>query len=165
MNKFKYTLLRCFQLLFIFTLSGTIYYIMEVIFKGSSRGSHWSMFVLSGIASVVFIDGLNNVFTYEMDWLLQSAISSIMITIWEYFTGCIFNQNYSIWDYRNLPFNFQGQICLYFTLLWFVLAFIYIPILDYIEWKWFKYKSATPPYYKIFNHVVLRFGKEKESNG
>lgn len=161
LNKSKKIILRIFQLIIIFLLCGTAYSIMEILFKGSERGTHWSMFVLSGLAGVIFIDGLNNIYSYEMDFLLQSFISSIMITIWEYFTGNIFNLDYSIWDYRNMPFNFQGQICLPFTILWFVLAIIFIPVLDYIEWKIFKYKYDTPPYYKICNHVIFKFRKER----
>lgn len=154
--------IRLFQILCIFLISGITYSVMEILFKGVDKGTHWSMFVLSGVAGVVFIDGLNNVFSYEMDLLLQSATCSIMITIWEYFTGNIFNLDYSIWDYRNIPFNFDGQICLPFTILWFILSIIFIPVLDYIEWKVFKYKYDEPPYYKIFNHIIFKFRKEDE---
>jgi len=30
----------------------------------------------------------------------------------DYATGMVANRNYELWDYRNMPFNFQGQICL-----------------------------------------------------
>lgn len=162
MSKSKRIILRIIQLLIIFILCGTVYSIMEILFKGSERGTHWSMFVLSGLAGVIFIDGLNNVFSYEMDLILQATICSIMITIWEYFTGNIFNLDYQIWDYRNIPFNFDGQICLPFTILWFILSIIFIPVLDYIEWKVFKYKYDEPPYYKIFNHIIFKFRKDDE---
>ena len=162
MSNLKRAILRIIQLLIIFILCGTIYSIMEILFKGSERGTHWSMFILSGLAGVVFIDGLNNVFSYEMDLILQATICSIMITIWEYFTGNIFNLDYQIWDYRNIPFNLDGQICLPFAILWFTLSIIFIPVLDYIEWRVFKYKYDEPPYYKIFNHVIFKFRKEDE---
>lgn len=162
MSALKRTILRIIQLLIIFILCGTVYSIMEILFKGSERGTHWSMFVLSGLAGVAFIDGLNNVFSYEMDLILQATICSIMITIWEYFTGNIFNLDYQIWDYRNIPFNLDGQICLPFAILWFILSIIFIPVLDYIEWRVFKYKYDEPPYYKIFNHVIFKFRKEDE---
>ena len=162
MNKNYKLIIRVIQIIIIFLLCGAVYSIMEILFKGPERGTHWSMFVLAGVSGVIFIDGLNNVFSYEMDYLLQGFICSFMITIWEYFIGNIFNQDYSIWDYRNMPFNFEGQICLPFALLWFVLALIFIPVLDYIEWKIFKYKYDTPPYYKIFNHVVFKFKAREE---
>lgn len=162
MSKSKRIILRIIQLLIIFILCGTVYSILEILFKGSERGTHWSMFVLSGLAGVIFIDGLNNVFSYEMDLILQATICSVMITIWEYFTGNIFNLDYQIWDYRNIPFNIDGQVCLLFTILWFFLSIIFIPVLDYIEWKIFKYKYDEPPYYKIFNHIIFKFRKEDE---
>ena len=34
------------------------------------------------------------------------------------FTGLAVNRSYAIWDYRTLPMNFLGQICLTFSLLW-----------------------------------------------
>ena len=32
-----------------------------------------------------------------------------------------------------------------------------IPILDLIEWKVFKYKPETPPYYKVFGKKIFQF--------
>lgn len=73
MNNLKrlYTYLLCH--LFIFIFSGTVYYGMEVLFK-KSHTSHWSMFLLAGFAGLFFIDGLNDMFSYDMDYLLQILI-------------------------------------------------------------------------------------------
>ena len=73
MNKSKrlYTSLLCH--LFIFLFSGSVYYSIEVIFK-KSHMSHWSMFLLAGFAGLFFIDGLNDLFSFEMDYLLQIGI-------------------------------------------------------------------------------------------
>ena len=144
---------------FIFIFSGSIYYLMEMIFK-SSHTSHISMFVLAGLCGMVFIDGLNNLFTYDMDFLLQIFICATAITIGELFVGLLFNSDYSIWNYTNMPFNYKGQICLPFYLLWLALSAIFIPVLDWIEWKIFKYKEDTPPCYKIFGKLFLIFDKE-----
>jgi hypothetical protein len=32
----------------------------------------------------------------------------------------MFNYDYSIWDYRGMPFNYEGHITLSFAILWFV---------------------------------------------
>ena len=40
------------------------------------------------------------------------------ITQVELATGLLFNRNYKVWDYRKLPMNFRGQICLPYSLLW-----------------------------------------------
>ena len=41
-----------------------------------------------------------------------------MITLVELVTGLLVNRDYHVWDYRKLPLNYRGQICLPFTLLW-----------------------------------------------
>ena len=107
MHKLKrlYTSLLCH--VFIFLFSGSVYYGMEVLFK-KSHTSHWSMFLLAGFAGLFFVDGLNDLFSFEMDYLLQISICTIAITAGEYVVGITFNQNYTIWDYRNMPFNIGG---------------------------------------------------------
>lgn len=156
MSKIKYYLYRIYCTVAIFLFSGSVYYAMEIVFKKSHK-SHWTMFILAGLAGAIFIDGLNNLFSYEMDFLLQIFICSTSITIGELIVGLIWNQDYSIWNYTNMPFNYMGQICLPFYFLWMLLSAIFIPFLDYIEWKVFDYKPEMPPYYKICNKVIFRF--------
>lgn len=42
-----------------------------------------------------------------------------IITLLEYVGGRIFNHDYSIWDYRHLPLNIDGYVCIPFWLIWF----------------------------------------------
>lgn len=156
MSKIKYYLYRIYCTVAIFLFSGSVYYAMEIVFKKSHK-SHWTMFILAGLAGAIFIDGLNNLFSYEMDFLLQIFICSTTITVGELIVGLIWNQDYGIWNYTNMPFNYMGQICLPFYFLWMLLSAIFIPFLDYIEWRVFDYKPETPPYYKICNKVIFRF--------
>lgn len=145
---------RILECMFIFVFVGTLYFIIECVYK--QRLSHWSMFVLAGFVGLIAML-LNDKFTYEMDILLQLGICTTLTTILEYFVGITLNFDYSIWDYRESFMNLDGQICLPFTGIWFCLFGILIPLLDYIEWKVFKYKEDTPPYYKLFGKVVLQF--------
>ena len=41
-----------------------------------------------------------------------------IITMVELAAGLLFNRSYTVWDYRDLPLNYKGQICLPFCLLW-----------------------------------------------
>ena len=41
-----------------------------------------------------------------------------MITAVELAAGLLVNRDYHIWDYRGLPLNYRGQVCLPFSLLW-----------------------------------------------
>lgn len=49
---------------------------------------------------------------------IRSIIGSGICTAGELLTGLVFNRDFGIWDYRQLPLNYHGQICLPFTLLW-----------------------------------------------
>ncbi len=45
-----------------------------------------------------------------------------IITMVELLTGLLVNRQYQVWDYRHLPVNYHGQICLPFFLLWIPLS-------------------------------------------
>lgn len=99
---------------------------MEVVYK-DTHTSHWTMFLLAGFSALFFIDGLNDLFGYNMDYLLQCFICATAIIIGELCVGLIWNSNFEIWDYRNMPFNFKGQICLPFYFCgYFYLQFLFL---------------------------------------
>lgn len=50
--------------------------------------------------------------------LLKAAAGAGIITAVELVAGLIANRDYSVWDYRQMPMNFLGQICLGYSLLW-----------------------------------------------
>lgn len=144
----KYFLIICF--------GGYIYVTLEILFRG--RSAVEMMYCASLCTLVIAI--MNNIFTYEMDFFLQLIIGAIISTGIEWIFGILFNQDYHIWDYRNMPLaSPDGQVCLPFMLLWVLLISICIPLLDWIDWKIFNYKEDTPPYYKIFGKKVFQFKK------
>ena len=53
---------------------------------------------------------------------LRGIVGAVIITMIELTTGLLFNRSYRVWDYRHLPLNFHGQICLPFFLLWIPLS-------------------------------------------
>ena len=144
---------RLFKYISIYIFSGVLYITIELLFR---QRTDITMFFLASICGLI-LAGLNNIYTYELDFSIQVILSTFCITLGEYIFGVIFNSDYNIWDYRNLPFNINGQICLYFSLVWLVISIFGIPLLDYIEWKVFKYKYETPPYYKIFGKKIFQF--------
>lgn len=54
----------------------------------------------------------------------------MLITVLELIFGLLVNRNYRVWDYRRMPLNFLGQICLPFTLLWVPLSLIAMVLYD-----------------------------------
>ena len=49
---------------------------------------------------------------------ISFLVNQIACTSIDYLTGMVANRNYELWDYREMPFNFQGQICLQNSLVY-----------------------------------------------
>lgn len=144
------------KLIFTFSFTGGLYLLIETLYRWHTALEMYYLAGFLGLFALLF----NNFkwVTYEMDFLLQCSILTVVATFAEGLVGNIWNVNYTIWDYRHLPLSFwNSQINIIFCLAWFALFFICVPILDYIEWKLFKYKPDIPPYYKVFNKVIFRF--------
>lgn len=129
--------------LVLFCIGGLTYIAIELLWRGYS---HWTMFLVGGLCFVL-IGAINEVYTFEMPLVRQMAISAVMVTIVELLAGLLINCNYGIWDYRNMPFNVMGQICLPYTALWFFLSLPAIIIDDYIRYWLF---GEEKPHYRIF---------------
>ena len=134
---------RATELIILFIVSGFIYCCIEMLYRGRT---HISMFFVAGLCGLV-MNSWNNIFTFEMDFLLQVMLSAIVCTAVELCSGLLINANHLIWDYSSLPLNYKGQVCLYFSLVWVAISAFAIPILDWVEWKVFGYQPT--PYYRI----------------
>ena len=99
---------------------GCVYFLIEMAWRGHS---HWTMAVLGGVCFVLIGD-INEFIPWNMPLVLQGAIGSGTVTLLELVSGIILNLwlGLGIWDYSNMPFNFLGQICLPFSLLWVALS-------------------------------------------
>ena len=143
---------RFLQVLFLFQLSGIVYVFIELLYRGYS---HITMFFCAGLCGL-FLAYLNDFFSYDMDFRCQVLISTVFCTFTEWIFGLIFNTDYSIWDYRDLPFNLtpDSQVNLIFCMAWALIATFGIPLLDFIEWKFFDYMPNEKPYYKIHGNTI-----------
>lgn len=122
--------------IFLFLVGGTIYYFIEILFRSYS---HPSMFICGGLCFVL-IGLLNETKQFKLPLLLQMFISSIIITILELITGLIVNiwLKLNVWDYSNLPYNYFGQVCILYTVIWFFLSLPAILLNDYLRCKFFN---------------------------
>ena len=68
----------------------------------------------------------------------RAVLGSLVCTAGELATGLVFNGDYKIWDYRDLPLNFRGQICLPFTLLWIPLSAAAGELFRWLDGKSFR---------------------------
>ena len=60
--------------------------------------------------------------TPRLPLVLRGVLGSVVITSVELLAGLLANRDYSVWDYRGVPLNFHGQVCLPFSLLWIPLS-------------------------------------------
>lgn len=95
----------------LFCAGGLGYVGLELLWRGRS---HSSMF-LAGGSSFLLLGRLGQATE-------RSAVRALggagIITGVELAAGLLFNRGYRVWDYRQLPYNLRGQICLPYSLLW-----------------------------------------------
>lgn len=130
---------------FLILLGGSIYYGIEIAFRGYS---HIAMFFVGGIC-FIFIGLINEVIDWDMAFWIQMIIGDIIVLIIEFVSGVYLNIHLQldIWDYSNMPFNIMGQICLPFALLWLPIIAIAIILDDWIKYILFH---GEKPNYHIF---------------
>lgn len=139
--------------LILFLVGFCLYITLEVCFRGYS-------FVLMGVCGgIIFIllDCINEVLPWDTDILIHGSIGSAMITLTELIVGegLRYLGLPQMWDYSNLPLNFDGVICLPYSLLWILVSIIGIIVADAINYYVFK---ITPvPYYKLFGKTIFKF--------
>ena len=78
------------------------------------------MFLAGGVCFLLL--GQLNRIQPRLPLLLRALAGAGIITMIEYAAGLVVNQNFSVWDYRNQPLNYHGQICFGFCLLWIPVA-------------------------------------------
>ena len=87
--------------------------LLELLWRGRS---HISMFFAGGLCFLL-LGKLNRV-KPRLPLLLRCIVGAGIITFVELAAGLIANRDYQVWDYRRLPLNFHGQVCLVYSLLW-----------------------------------------------
>ena len=110
---------KAIENLIIFLFGGTVYSLIEVLFRGYT---HWSMTVTGGLCLVL----MYRRFTARPDdpLMMKCLFGAVTITALEFAAGCIVNLwlDWQVWDYSGMLFNLYGQICPLFSALWFLLT-------------------------------------------
>ena len=61
-------------------------------------------------------------------------LNGLVCTSIDFLTGITANQNYELWDYRDMPFNFMGQVCLQNSMVYTIAATLIVwvvyPLMD-----------------------------------
>ena len=139
----KNTLKSLLKYSVLLSYGGMLYVCIELLFRGRSDVS----MMFCGGLSFVFIGLINNIIPWEMPLWIQSIIGGFLIvTPLEYIFGLLFNQDFTVWDYRMQAFNVNGQVCLLFSLLWCIISIAAIILDDYLRYWLF---NEDKPHYKI----------------
>lgn len=95
----------------LFYLGGMLYTGLELLWR---RRSHGSMFALGGLCFLL----IGRVEKSRLHPAARAVTEAGAVTALELGCGLLVNRRFRVWDYRRLPMNFRGQICLPFSLLW-----------------------------------------------
>ena len=111
----------------IFLTGGITYGAIELLWRGFT---HPAMFFAGGISALLLC--LIAVKVTQLHFLYKVVFGSLAITAVELVFGLIFNigLKMNIWDYSILKFNFLGQICVLFSVLWGFLCVAAIPLAE-----------------------------------
>ena len=130
MSKARYNVLKY---VVIFISGAVIYMGLEMLWRGYT---HWTMGLVAGIATIL-IGLINEIFPKDTPLMVQAPIASLIITELEYISGEILNVylGLNIWDYSQMPFNVDGQVCLPASLFWMIIGLIAVWLDDIIRAK------------------------------
>ncbi|MGN0384038.1 MAG: hypothetical protein ACI4DS_07195 [Eubacterium sp.] len=59
-----------------------------------------------------------------------------------------------MWNYSNMPFNIDGQICLPFTLIWCIISVIVVVLDDYLRYLFLMKRNHITRLYKIIIGIL-----------
>ena len=126
---------RISEYLFLWAVGGCMYYGFEVLFRGFS---HWSMVLLGGLCFLFFFIQGKMVRWQDPLWR-QTLRCLVFVTAMEFITGIIVNKwlGMQVWDYSELPFQFMGQICLPFMVIFSGLCVLGIFLSGYIGYLFY----------------------------
>ena len=145
MKELKKFFLLIPKVVLLFVFGGLMYMGVEILFRGYT---HFSMFFVGGLCFVL-VGGINEKLPWNMAFVSQMMIASLLVTAVEFFAGVILNLvlGLGVWDYSTLPYNLLGQISLIFSVGWFFLSAVGI-LLD--DWLRYLIYGEELPHYKIF---------------
>ena len=95
----------------LFFLGAAGYPLLELLYRGRT---HYSMAIAGGLSAAL----IGKCSRMPGRLPVKAFLCGLGITGIEYVCGCIWNRQYQVWDYRKMPLNFRGQVCLPYTLLW-----------------------------------------------
>lgn len=94
-----------------FLLGAAGYPLLELLSRGRT---HYSMALAGGLSAAAF----RRISRSRTCLPVKALAGGAAVTIIEGLCGLVWNRSHRVWDYRNMPLNWLGQVCLPYTLLW-----------------------------------------------
>ena len=118
------------KILTVFSIGAVCYSALEILWRGFT---HWSMSLAGGVC-MCGIYTINDKMK-KINRMEKCALCTLLITTVEFLFGVIFNLilHMHIWDYSRFKYNILGQVCLIYSLLWFIVSFPALRICDYLK--------------------------------
>ncbi len=141
----------------LFLVGYCTYISIEVTYRNIS----YPIMGICGGLAILLLDKINDNISWNIDLCLQGLCGSALITFFELIIGEIALHTSLLpimWDYSNVPLNFDGVICLPFSIAWFFLSILAIFLADAINY--YVLDKPQVPYYNLFGKTVIKF-KEK----
>lgn len=141
----------------LFLVGYCTYISIEVTYRNIS----YPIMGICGGLAISLLDKINDNISWNVDLCLQGLCGSALITFFELIIGEIALHTSLLpvmWDYSNVPLNFDGVICLSFSIVWFFLSILAIFLADAINY--YVLDEPQVPYYNLFGKTVIKF-KEK----
>ena len=128
------------KLFFLFLLFSIIGWIIEVTFRSIVSRHFVNPGFMTGITLPIYGGGglvltligkVVDSITSNYKYILFFLLATLIMTMIEYIDGYIFLKYYNIklWDYSKNKFNYQGLICLSFSIAWGILGVFFYTIL------------------------------------
>lgn len=141
----------------LFLVGYCTYISIEVTYRNIS----YPIMGICGGLAILLLDKINDNISWNIDLCLQGLCGSALITFFELIIGEIALHTSLLpimWDYSNVLLNFDGVICLPFSIAWFFLSILAIFLADAINY--YVLDEPQVPYYNLFGKTVIKF-KEK----
>jgi uncharacterized membrane protein len=118
------------NLLIFFSVGAAGYGLIEILWRGHT---HPSMLACGGLCFTAF--GKIAERFKKAHLLYKAIIASAFVTVLEFIFGYIFNLvlKKGVWDYSKIPFNFKGQICILYSVFWWILGLVFIPLAEILN--------------------------------
>lgn len=140
-----------YQILFYFSIYSFLGWILEVSFHGAIVGKVINRGFLNGpvcpiygfgmLALITILTTITKTNIQHINFLVIFNVGLIVCTLVEYIGGWVLDHLFHarLWDYRDMPLNINGYVCLVFSLAWGVgcviaLGFIHPMMIDFVNW-------------------------------